>query len=208
MTTTTFTDNSKSRFIYNQSGTYNSTWAAAVGVLSDGNAQSNGQLLYSAQYYIYRGMFIFDTSPIPAGDIISAAKLRLYITAVPGSDNFDVNLQHAGAHPADPVVAGDYDKSFYAGAGMSAIGRAAVVAAIGSYLEMPFNSTGLTWITKAGTTRLCVRIATEIAGQQPAADERWQYQGPLQANPPKLVVTYSSPSSSRPNNSKLFGAMI
>ncbi len=148
----------------------------------------------SSTWQIWRGFLFFDTSALPDGATISAVILSLYIQShvVSGGD-FDIVIQNGQpTYPHDTLVAGDFLYSHYSGDGGS-INSAPLVNA--AYNDITLNATGRGWISKTGTTKLCLRSSKDINGND-IAEGTGSVVGIYaleqgSAYRAKLVITYS-----------------
>jgi hypothetical protein len=140
---------------------YNLAWAA-----SDASTLYDGFNIFHLQWnttwmtQIARQALIIDTSDIPADTVINSAKITLngiadiryakspcYIVIQNGQPNY----------PHITSVSGDYCKDNYSGNG----GQANIVGASGS---LDINLTDLSWIQKESITKLFIRFAADISG--------------------------------------------
>ena len=174
--------------VYKSDAVYNTAWTAASGILSGGATAIIGQ---NQAYSIYRSYFYFDTSSIPESSTITAAELKLAGQTDQSSQDFYITIQSGQpSHPEDPLVAGDYDKSFYSGDGGSLTTAGLVIS---GYNTISLNTTGLSWIDKGGVTKLCVRSDRDIAGTTPTTTEHVTVYTSDQGGTtydPKLIVYY------------------
>ena len=155
-----------------------------------------GQEYNENTYYYYRGFVFFDTSPIPDNAIISSATLDLYICGLYCSQDFDLVIQNGQpTYPHDPLESGDYYKDHYVGNGGE---RTASTMTSHSYNSITLNSDGIGWISKTGTTKLCLRSSRDINGDAPYTYSERLYIRSYEAGEgyrPKLIVTYSTDST-------------
>lgn len=124
-------------------------------------------------YYMWRGYVYFDTSALDDEAIIVGASLFLYgytgwFTAFP--TDYLVVQSGQPTYPSDPLDKTDWDKDFYtsgntqfACAGWSNVG----------YNDIPFDAGDFSWINKTGWTKLCLRLESEINGNNPGTDLQW-----------------------------------
>lgn len=150
-----------------------------------------GQSSYDNEYDVYRSFVYFDTSAIPNGALITSATLSLYVeTDISGTD-FNVTVQNGQpTYPHLPYENGDYYYGWYSGNGGSR--STSELTSVG-YWNISLSATGLTWIQKDGTTKLCLRSQNDIdnliVGTNEAirvANQEWKGD----AYAVKLYVTY------------------
>ncbi len=154
-------------YIYKSDPDYNTAWIAATGTIDDtSTTMFIGQAIPS-DYYIYRGYLYFDTSPIPDTATITSATLTFSVANDYTSQDFSFQVTNGQpTFPTSPNLAvGDYDKSNYAGVG----GGSSLAG--GMHWDISFNATGLGWIDKTGTTKLCIRSSRDITDQYPSSAE-------------------------------------
>ena len=189
MTTSIITDLTRSARAYKTDAVYAT---ARNAVSADALNQS---IIYIGQdlagnYTIYRGMLLFDTSAIPVDAIIFLAKIRLYALAdwFPPAENLLVVTNGQPARPSDPVVVGDFDRTFYSGDG----GSMELTLTSGQYVDITLNATGRSWINKGGITKFCLRTTFEIDGDAPPTVQKASFEGPTHAggHDPKLILGY------------------
>lgn len=174
--------------IYATNVVYNTAWTAATGTVDSAN-------LYVGQatgFYVFRGFLFFDTSSIPDSATITSATLSLYGATDFSATNFDVVVTNGQpTYPHDPMAIGDYDKTNYSGSGGSF--NTGTFTTTG-YNNITLNATGISWISKTGTTKLTLRSSLDIAGTSPAGDEYVVFYPAETAGTsqdPVLVVTYT-----------------
>ena len=128
-----------------------------------------GQHQSSGYYSIWRDYFYFDSSALPDSCVITSANLSLYCSTDYSDTDFSVTIQDGQpTYPHNPLVVGDYSKAYYSGDGGN-INTSTFVGA--GYKNISMSATGLTWISKTGETKLCVRSNREIAGTTPTGKE-------------------------------------
>jgi len=150
-----------------------------------------GQRVAGGLYEIYRCLLIFDTSAIPAGATITSATLSIYPEDLDDIvTNFYIVIQDGQPnYPHNPAVSGDY---YYANYGNNGGQINTSGLSINSYHVITLNSNGLAWITKGGTTKLCLRSSRDIAGITPTGEEYFYFWNLGDTTKrPKLVITYT-----------------
>ena len=140
----------------------------------------------AGSYTIERLAAVFDTSGIPAVALISSAKLKWWLDGMLGT--IRVRVHHNAAHPANPIVKGDYWKDWYDPGGIG--GSLDGPYTFGAYNDIPLNATGITWIVKGGETRFILRDRDDIDAVAPIGVNQLANLG---ANPMLLEVTYTLP---------------
>jgi len=177
---------------------YNTAWTSSTGTVYDTSSyiylgQKREPLFPTGYVYrIYRGFLFFNTSYIPTNACITNATVSLTKGYDYSDNDFDIVIQNGQpSYPHDPLESGDYDKDYYSGDG-------------GSFNTSDFTSgrnnitvTNLSWITKEGLTKLCLRSSRDIDGVAPTGLEyvlvrSANYVGTLYD--PKLVVEYRNQS--------------
>jgi hypothetical protein len=105
--------------------------------------------------------------------------------------DFDITIQNGQpTYPHDPLQSGDYNQNYYSGNG-------------GTYNTSGFHNgynnmtvTNLTWITKGGMTKLCLRSSRDINSKTPTGSEYVNVYSHDQGlgYMPKLVIHYRNQS--------------
>lgn len=156
--------------------------------------QEGGTIAGHEWYWVIRAAIRFDTSSLVAGDTITAATLSLYGQADSSGVGFNVVIVSA-ADLANPVVATDYgdllDDTTSGGS------FATSSWALEAYNDISLNATGLSWITKEGTTTLALRSSRDISQTSPKLNGDY-YNEEVQFYPydtinknAKLTITYT-----------------
>lgn len=178
---------------------------------SDGNANEWDQL--------YRSIFLFDSSGLPDGAVISAAVLSLYgifPKADPNGDSPNVNIYETNPASNDELVPGDFE------AGVGKFGSTPFATAIAYadwktadpfWNDFIFNAAGRAAISKTGVSKFGTRNANyDVAATPPnwvsgsAARVTCYYAEQGVGFKPKLVVTYEEPGLG--NKSATMGAKM
>lgn len=141
-----------------------------------------------------RAYFIFDTSSIPPGAKISAARLKLYITFMINSTGSDLTarvLSGQPTYPHIPIVLSDYDRSQYSGSGGD---RSYRNDTAGNYINHDLNAAGIAMINKGGITKLNLQNLeydiNDVSYGNGAANVYVLF-GSTSGQEPQLEVTYS-----------------
>jgi len=181
-------------YIEGWSANYSTVWSASTYPVFDEGDLYMGQCKYS-DYYIYRSFLFFDTSSLPDDAVITSAMLSLYGSGGYHTTDFNITIQNGQPnYPHAPLQEGDYAKGNYSGNG----GQFDTTSYFeGGWNNITLNSDGISWISKAGTTKLCLRSDREIGGIEPNIDfEEFVTVCANEAGEgyePKLVITYTSP---------------
>jgi hypothetical protein len=163
--------------------------------LSGANAWvANTVAVQGYAYRIDRGYVYFDTSAIPDSATIASATLYLYGQADNSTTDFNLNIQSGmPTYPHDPLVAADFNTTYYSGIGCDPYNTSGFT--IAGYNAITLSATGLTWISKTGTTKLCLRSDEDVSASPPSGDEYVTVYAAEQAgtaNDPYLVVNYTT----------------
>lgn len=172
------------------------SWSTMRGAASATSEQTAPVRCHNSRFgsdrYLDR-FFICFAAPIGNTDTIDAADLDL-VTADVSTGNRDACLvQHTQADPAD-LVLGDFG-----GAGTTeGASRATCPTGPGSAWGFTLNATGLTWIDKAGYTKLCLRGAKDLDNTDPAEENTFTHKASETAGTtedPTLVITHTTPAA-------------
>lgn len=157
-----------------------------------------GQYYFAPQYTTERSFLRFDTSVLPAGEVVSAATLTLTI-AWDGTDT-DINIQIVEQSWAaqDPIGAGTREAAFDA----SLAAAASIIWAntAGLSADTPYTSPPLTpsYVNPTGFTYYSLRSSTDKAGTTPIGYENLTFY-PFSTDPaawaPTLNVTTILPGA-------------
>jgi len=195
--TLTIISSTSDGYIYNHNGTYTNAWNAPSGTVS-----SLSDTIYVGQhyhifsdYYIYRGYLFFNTTSIPVDAMINSMVLSLYKKTDNSTTDFDIVVQNGQPYyPHDPLLATDYNKSFYSGNG----GSISTSVLVNGYNNISLNNPS--WLNRKGFTKLCLRSSRDINCTSPilGADEfvtiySSDYQGGA-GHAPRLIVMYGNQS--------------
>ncbi len=140
--------------------------AVASGISTSINA------LYAGWYAgkLYRGYLYFDTSSVPAAATITAASVSVYLPPdvdIPGNGHELVLYSGQPTYPSASLAVEDFGRTLYASGGASNIKIWLGQSGLQTFV---FNATGLaSWITKGGTTKLCIRSEFDVSPTIPGA---------------------------------------
>jgi hypothetical protein len=108
----------------------------------------------------------FNTTSLPSNAYLDSATLSLYKKDDYSTTDFDITIQNGQpTYPHDPMQSSDYNKNDYTGNG----GSLNTAQFKNGYNDIRITS--LNWITKGGTTKLCLRSNRDINGNPPAGNE-------------------------------------
>ncbi len=142
--------------------------ANADSITGSGNTRAmNSWGWLASNYTILRGFIFFDTSGLPDGVNITAARIYFSRVSTGEDDTGQATLHIVEGVQSDPVVVSDYGAHLTKTTSGGSITRAAIVAA-GALFFLSLNATGLGWISKTGTTKFCLRLAGDIDNSTPA----------------------------------------
>jgi hypothetical protein len=177
--------------IYGNNANYNTAWTAVSGTVSS----TDGYLGQLTGYTVHRLFLFFDTSAIPDDATVTSATLSLYGKTDLSTTDFLMTVQNGQpTYPTDPLATTDYNKAYYSddGGSLTTDGLSTV-----AYNDITLNSTGESWISLTGTTKLCVRSSRDIAGTTPTGNEYVQVylaEETGTSKDPKLTVNYTYPT--------------
>jgi hypothetical protein len=184
-------------YIYKSSSNYNTAWTSSTGTVSTTASYiSIGQskvATFPPDYRIYRGFLIFNTSALPSNAYIDNATLSLYKKDDYSSTDFYLTIQNGQpVYPHNPLQTGDYGKNHYSGNG----GSLNTHYFINGRNNITLNNN--TWITKGGTTKLCLRSDKDINGTAPTGNEYINIHSADASSglnyAPKLIIHYRNQS--------------
>jgi hypothetical protein len=144
----------------------------------------------SSIYYVYRAYLYFDTSLLPPDASFSEATLSLYLSSDDSDTDYNVSIQNGQpTYPHDPLEKADYNLDYYSGDG----GNRSTSTLTSGYWNITLTSTGITWLSLDGTTKLCVRSNHDIDNTAPTQKEYAIFYAAEQGadKAPKLYVTYT-----------------
>lgn len=187
-----FDGESSDGYLQNTSVSYTTAHDATVGtVFASGTDFYVGQKFGASDYFIYRGFTFFDTSAIPDGAVFTSARLSLYGEVDASDQDFFLVIQNGQpTSPHNPLLSYDYSFGNYSGNGGSF--NSSSFSTTG-YINITLNATGLNWINKTGTTKLCLRSDRDIDALIPTMNEFVRIYASEQGNgfKPRLIVVYT-----------------
>lgn len=159
-------------YIYKSSSTsYNAAWSSGTGTISSSAdyitiGQNKGFTFPNPTYYVYRGFLFFNTSSLPSNAYIDNATLSLYKKGDNSTTDFTLTIQNGQpTYPHNPLLFGDYNKSYYSGNG----GGLSTTSFVNGRNNITL--TNHSWIQKGGLTKLCLRSSRDINGTSPTGKE-------------------------------------
>lgn len=148
---------------------------------------------------LVRGIFLFDTSGLPASPTITSAVFSLYITAK--GDQLSQSCGIVSSNPASDSALATTD---YANLGTTRFATDIAISAITTtaYNDWTLNATGIAAISDSGITKLGVRLSCDIDNSAPIWDAGHQARingytanRTGTAEDPKMVITYTVPGA-------------
>ena len=136
------------------------------------NVHRFGQVYSGGDYYVPRSYLVFNTSSLGSQSIVDSAKLFFYIEWLDTSNHWDMTVVQ-GFWDSDPPEACDFKTGVWVGEQSGGSKNTSGISA--EYNSITFNSTGLGWINKTGTTRLALRSNRDINGTPPTGSEQLQH---------------------------------
>jgi len=144
----------------------------------------------------FRGVFVFDTSSLGAGVVISATDHKIYVTAKATTHGTPaVALCDGYSASDDDLINSDYENQ---GTIKQATNKNISALSTGAYNTWALNPTGIANIDPEGASKFCTRIESERANSEPAGadgSDTMAIQFADGTNAPQLVVTYTLPVS-------------
>lgn len=188
----------------------NSSWATIHDASAGSSANSNGGTIRvnlsigSVQALpfedLWRIITLFDSSPTPDTEIISAVTYSLYLSSKAKSISASYDLRVVTSTPASntDVVTGDFDQL---GTVAQATDKTYAGLTASAYNDWAFNATGIGNVSKTGVSPFGARLATDADNTEPT----WESGNPNQqlnfasadtagtTSDPKLVIESSTP---------------
>lgn len=175
---------------------------------SAGDAASVGDIAQACQVWcsttsnqfqaIERSIFCFDTTLIPAGNVISAGTLQFYVVGTASTIAGSASIVVAAPANTNNLVNSDYNIANWTMT-KQATDISLGTIGIGAYLPFALNATGLSNVKVAGTTIFGMVTNFDADNTAPTwssnAQSRLDINFADGVNKPQLIVTYQ-PSSS------------
>lgn len=180
------------------------TWATArsntVGDTADSAfliAQANKDNGDST-FTINRGFIPFDTSSIPTGSTITAVDLKLYVASKDDEETGgEIGVIQTTQASISAIATGDYDNLTLNSPTEGATRVTIAAISTSAYNTISLNAAGRGFVNPGGSTLLGIRHSRDIDNSTPggstdSARNRIVCQVSEDANPPQLVITYTS----------------
>lgn len=145
-----------------------------------------GQTVVSATYYVYRSVFFFDTTDIPAGASIASAYVTIHGKANHATTNFNLVLVSPGDMHS-PMEVTDFATMLPKS---TSLNNAFSTTSYASEMQLNLNSEGISSIIHEGVTVMGLRSSRDIAASTPTGDEYVDLYSSESARPPTLTVVY------------------
>lgn len=141
-------------------------------------------------YSVSRGFLCFDTSPLGAGEVISAVVLWLApVTGGTEADPGNATLHIIQGIHSDPLVVTDFGDILSSVISGGSITEANFYAAAPGYATITLNAIGIGWINPTGITALALRVAGDVNNLVPTGLNNIAIFG--MTGPPTLTITYT-----------------
>lgn len=183
-----------------QSGTVWSTTDPILGPVMTAGQNRNAD----GSYTIYRAALFFDTSTIPTNATINSASLWLTVAA---DHNMSAGWylrvkQHT--NNSEPLVSSDYYMYKYSGNG-GQVYLSGYISTL-SVVQIPLNSTGISWINKGGLTKLCLVSADDDDACAPSGLQSLMFYSSEAgtSHAPILTIDYSTQLTGQITNIKYY----
>lgn len=173
------------------------TATTASGVSTSGTTATIGQLYtnlpgYSVWEVTRLGLYC-DSSTIPDNASVNSAYIALYGYNNFSTTDFNITVQSGQpTYPSTPMTVNDFNKNYYSGDG-GTLSTASFVT--NAYNNIYLNSTGLSWISKTGVTKLVLRSSRDISATSPSTTEYVTVATSEYGTgfAPRLYITYTVP---------------
>jgi hypothetical protein len=181
--------------------TFAAVRSATIGSYYQDNASVNDNFFqcgYNTNWRIGRDFFLFDTSSLPDNATINSATLGVYLylfTGSPPSNSGNLGLVQSSPASNTALSLDDYDQV----GTTEGAARVNISATAATQYTWTLNSTGLSWISKTGITKLALRHADDIDNNSVNYKRFATYfaESTGTTQDPKLVVVHSAAAKSR-----------
>jgi hypothetical protein len=160
--------------------------------------ESQGNLVYSdfegatvasrydaGIYDIKRVFFYFDTSALPINATIVSAKLNFY--AGPYQNGTTRRVHVVDSFQDVPLASSDFSHIIFTSGGFADLSS-------NTWIKIPLNPTGLTWIVKGGNTKIALIHDLDLNNMTPSdANDSIIYMSESSGHQPYLTVQYTVP---------------
>ena len=171
---------------------------------SAGDAAATGDIAQACQIIcsattdqfagLERSIFVFDTTTIPQGNVISAGTIQFYVTGTASALAGSASIVTAAPANTNNLVAGDYNIANWT---MTKQATDIAIGTIGTGAYLPFvlNATGRLTVKVAGTTIFGLTTNFDADNSAPVwssgAQTRLDMNFADGVNDPQLIVTYA-----------------
>jgi hypothetical protein len=142
-------------------------------------------------WWEHRSYIPFDTSFLGTDAVISSAILSFKGYFDASAADFNITIQNGQpTYPHIPLITSDFNKNYYSGNGGT---FNTSNFAVGNYMNITLNADGISWISKTGITKFCLRSSKDISATAPSGDEFveiYSYEAGASSQP-KLYLTYT-----------------
>ena len=156
---------------------------------------------YNGDHRVYRAFEYFDTSSLSDDAEIHSATLSIYgLDSAHLGCTWNIVIQNGQpTYPHDPLIDDDFWEAHYSGNGGERDARLSTT----SYNDIPLNGTGLSWINRTGTTKLCLRSSRDISESYPCSThEQLTYwsadEAQVDERRPRITITYTANTPPNP----------
>jgi len=149
----------------------------------------------TVSYWIYRTFLDFDTSPIPPGSIILSGHLTFYVRDNLNELGYVLGIMQLTQGVQNlPVIISDYGAQLP----YTTVGGQVHIddMVVGTLNNLDLNSSGLSWVNPAGTSRFCLRHMLDINDDPPTLGASRLWIGSAQSpagERPTLTLFYVPP---------------
>jgi hypothetical protein len=177
-------------------GTGSDSWATIRGAASCSTGVDATGLILSnvsgSTFRVHRFFMPFDTTTIPASATINSVSLKFYrddgVTAFYNNDSTSVHVVVQNQSSNTSLATSDFGTVNFTSKGSVTYAS----TSNGAYSTITISDTSV--VTKAGHTKLALITGLDQGNSQPTGTNNIGFQNRSQANPPTLVVSYSTPS--------------
>jgi hypothetical protein len=152
-------------YIYYTDAIWATAHDAATGSGTGGQGWARVKARATTNFWqFFRAALVFDTSAIPDGATIDAARLTLVMISKTDAFTSSVGVVASTLATDTALVAGDYDQ--FGTTDLATQRTIASLSATGAEV-FTLNAAGLAAINKTGNTRLAIRISDDISDAEP-----------------------------------------
>ncbi len=189
-------------FIENTEAVYATAREAASGDYKTTSSRAeNTYNTGSNDYTVGRAFISMDTSDIPDGANITAAKLFIVLGTVSKgeTDAGQATLHVVEGNHSSPLVLSDFGPALSQAVSGGSLTLAQQVSAGdgNKILTMDLNATGIGWINKTGITKFCLRLAGDIDGSTPTGSNASTQSTTYGSSTPRIYTNAATSISNR-----------